>query len=108
MVDDVGEYQWSSYRHNAYGEHDPLVTPYVLYDALGATPPVRRTAYRALFRHAIAPTALETIRVAANRGTALGDTSFVQQLESSTKRRVARYPHGGDRKSQMYRLIETF
>ena len=107
MVDDVGDYRWSSYRHNAHGEHDALITPYVLYEALDTSPPLRRRAYRALFRHAIEPTALDTIRHAARRGTALGDSRFVHKLETSAKRPIARYPHGGDRRSQIFRLVAT-
>jgi putative transposase len=105
MVDDVGTYQWSSYRHNAYGEHDSLVTSFSLYDALGASPQVRRKAYRALFRQAIEPESLDGIRSAVKRGAALGDSNFVQRLEKSAKRRVARFPHGGDRRSPIFELI---
>ena len=108
MVDDVGEYRWSSYRHNAHGEPDALVTPYSLYDALGPSPQVRRKAYRELFRHVIEPASLESIRTAAKRGTALGDVDFLQHLESSARRPVARYPHGGDRRSPIFRLLATF
>ena len=108
MVDDVGEYRWSSYRHNAYGDHDPLVTPYLLYDSLGASPQLRRKADRALFRDAIDPTSLDSIRAAAHRGTALGDSDFVQRMTATSKRAVARYPHGGDRKSSIFQLIATF
>ena len=108
MVDDISAYRWSSYRHNAYGEIDPVVTPYALYDALGATPQVRRLAYRELFRHEIGPESLETIRDATRRGAALGDTAFVQRMESSAKRPIARFTHGGDRKSPIHRLVASF
>ena len=43
------EHRWSSYRANALGEDNPLVTPHPLYYALGRTPEARREAYRALF-----------------------------------------------------------
>ncbi|HVC12392.1 MAG TPA: transposase [Burkholderiales bacterium] len=43
-------YRWSSYRANALGEDDPLLTPHAFYCALGRSPEVRRAAYRALFR----------------------------------------------------------
>jgi putative transposase len=108
MVDDVDEYRWSSYRHNANGDHDDLVTPYSLYDALDSSPQLRRKAYRALFRDAIEPASLERIRTAAHRGTALGDADFVQQLETSARRPVARLSHGGDRRTPIFRLIAAF
>lgn len=40
-------YPWSSYRANALGEADALVTPHPWYYALGRTPEARRAAYRA-------------------------------------------------------------
>ncbi len=43
-------YRWSSFRANALGEADALVTPHAHYYALGRTPEARREAYRALFR----------------------------------------------------------
>jgi len=105
MVDDVGAYRWSSYRHNAHGEQDPLVTPYVLYDALGVSPQLRRRAYRDLFRQPIEVESLERIREAANRGAALGDPMFVERIEIATRRRVARFSLGGDRRSSIFKLI---
>ena len=105
MVDGVGSYRWSSYRHNAHGEPDELITPHSLYDALGRSPQLRRRAYRALFVRAIDPASLEHIRQAGNRGTVLGDPQFVERLETLTRRRVARFAHGGDRKSAIFNSI---
>jgi REP-associated tyrosine transposase len=42
-------YRWSSYRANALGEGDPLVTPHPHYCSLGRSPEERRAAYAALF-----------------------------------------------------------
>jgi putative transposase len=44
-----GTYPWSSYRANALGEDDPLVTPHLHYYSLGRSPDARRAAYAALF-----------------------------------------------------------
>jgi len=44
-----GEYPWSSYRANALGEGDALVTPHPHYCSLGRSPDERRAAYAALF-----------------------------------------------------------
>jgi len=108
MVEHAGDYRWSSYRHNAHGEHDPLVTSYSLYDALASTPQLRRTAYRELFRQAIEPQSLESIRKAGNRGAVLGDVLFAERLEASVRRRVVRLTHGGDRKSSIFKTIGQF
>jgi putative transposase len=42
-------YRWSSFRANALGEADALVTPHAHYYALGRTPEARREAYWTLF-----------------------------------------------------------
>jgi len=44
-----GAYPWSSYRANALGEDNALVTPHPHYYSLGRSPEVRRAAYAALF-----------------------------------------------------------
>lgn len=52
LVRDPAEYRRSSYRANALGEADALVTPHAVYCALGRNPAERRAAYRAGFRAA--------------------------------------------------------
>ena len=47
-----GAYRWSSYRANALGEDDTLVTPHAHYYSLGRSPDERRAAYAALFARA--------------------------------------------------------
>ena len=44
-----GAYPWSSYRANALGEDDGLVTPHPHYYSLGRSAEARRAAYTALF-----------------------------------------------------------
>jgi len=46
---EAGAYRWSSYRANALGENDALVTPHSLYFALGRSREERCAAYRAMF-----------------------------------------------------------
>jgi putative transposase len=52
LVTRPGGYRWSSYRANALGQEDTLVTPHPLYYALGRTPEARQVAYRTLFQRA--------------------------------------------------------
>ncbi len=47
-----GAYPWSSYRANALGEDDALLTPHPHYCSLGRSPDERRAAYAALFARA--------------------------------------------------------
>src|SRR6266851_944298 len=52
LVAQPGAYPWSSYRANALGEDDAVVTPHAHYFSLGRSPDARRTAYAALFARA--------------------------------------------------------
>lgn len=63
-------YRWSSYRANALGREDALVTPHPLYDNMGATPTARQEAYQALFDQPSA-TFDDTLRTATQRGVAV-------------------------------------
>jgi len=49
IVREASEYRWSSFRANALGEEDALVTPHAFYYALGRSRAERCAAYRALF-----------------------------------------------------------
>ena len=108
MVKDPGQYAWSSFRHNAFGNPDSLVTRHSTYQSLGDTPKRREQAYRGLFELPLEAGGVEAIRRATKQGTALGDTVFQESLEASLNRRVRRMGHGGDRRSdQGVRVLET-
>jgi putative transposase len=92
-----GRYTWSSHRHNAYGEPDSLVTEHAVYRALGNASGPRQVAYRALFKKSLEGHAIDDIRRATNRGSALGDEPFCKHLATVLNRPVTRLPHGGDR-----------
>ena len=62
LVAAPGEYRWSSFRSNALGQDDALVTPHSCYYALGRSVASRQAAYRALFQR--------EIRIPARAGTA--------------------------------------
>ncbi len=73
-------YRWSSYKANAQGAADPVITPHELYATLGDTPAARAEGYAALFDNALTPPALGAIRDAVNGGWPLGRDSFVALL----------------------------
>ena len=50
LVAAPGDYRWSSFRANALGHEDALVTPHSCYYALGRSAALRQAAYRALFQ----------------------------------------------------------
>lgn len=78
MVDHPGQHNWSSYRANAHGARDILITPHHLYTALGQESHVRHAAYRDLFQEVLSSEQLEDIRRATNGNFALGDIRFVK------------------------------
>lgn len=49
MAAHPSHYRWSSYRANAEGLPDPLITPHPLIHGLADDPQDRRAAYRELF-----------------------------------------------------------
>ena len=103
MVEHPSQYRWSSYRHNAFGKPDRLITQHAVYQALNTVPVIRQGAYRSLCERQLDQSALDAIRRATNRGTALGDAPFCQQVEALLKRPVTRLRHGGDRRSKSLR-----
>jgi len=98
MVADAAEYRWSSYRHNALGEADALLTEHAVYLALGASSEARRTAYRALFREGLEAPILESIRDATQRGWAMGSEYFQQEIGATLGRRADPPQRGRPRK----------
>ena len=102
MVRDPGDYHWSSYLCNAYGEPDPLVTPHSVYEGLDTGPEARRAAYRALFELTIPQETIDTIRRAVHSGDLLGDDDFTARVEARLARSLKRPPRGGDRRSHAF------
>jgi putative transposase len=49
LTEQPGQYQWSSYQHNALGASNPLITAHDEYLALGANAKARTNHYRKLF-----------------------------------------------------------
>ena len=98
MVQHPGEYPWSSYRANAQGDPNVLLTPHLLYLALGQDAVTRQQAYRELFRHEMEPGLVDEIRQAANGNFVLGDSSFGKQIAQALGRRVTPGKSGRPRK----------
>jgi putative transposase len=95
-------YRWSSFRCNALGEPDLLVTPHQIYLALGDHAPARQSSYRALFSAPQDPRDLEGIRRATRAGTVLGSDGCRAALEAELGRPLGRKSHGGDRRSRQF------
>lgn len=87
MVARPGDYPWSSYRANAVGMRDDLLTPHAVYLALGRDAAAREMAYRQLFDMPFDPGTLRNIRRASRKGRALGSGVFRKKIDQLTKRR---------------------
>ncbi len=94
MVAMPGDYRWSSFRANAHGHTDPLVTPHEAYTRLGTGGAERRTAYRSLFRQPLAQSEVDAVRYATNSAWALGSEVFAANVEIEARRRARPLPRG--------------
>ena len=88
MVTNPGEYRWSSYQINGLGKVSSLCTPHLEYLSLGMEPLERQKNYRALFTHHVDDVLLEEIRTNTNKGMAVGNDRFKEEIEALTGRRV--------------------
>lgn len=88
MVARPENYRWSSYRANALGEENPLVSPHPLYLALDLNAKSRRQSYRELFNVAIETQVQDTIRHATNGNYVLGDACFRDRIAHALGRRA--------------------
>lgn len=94
MVDDPAHYRWSSYRANALGQSDMLISPHPLYTAMAVGDESRRENYRALFRHQIDSGAIADIRLALSQSQPLGNARFTDMIEKITGQRREAKPRG--------------
>ena len=98
IVDHPADYRWSSYRTNAQGEFDDLLSQHTLYLSLGKTNEERQIAYRELFRHELDLGVVDEIRKATNGNYALGSERFKKEIAIALGRRVTPGKSGRPRK----------
>jgi putative transposase len=94
MVDDPAHYRWSSYRCNALGQPEPLVTPHAIYTAFGGDASTRGERYRALFRTQSDHDPIGDIRLALQQSQPLGNSRFADTIEQMTGQRREVRPRG--------------
>ncbi len=100
MVNDPAAYRWSSYRANALGEPNALLSPHPLYLALGQDKARREEAYRALFRAALNEDPIGEFRMALNQNQPIGNARFYAEIEAMTGQRRALRQRGRPRKPE--------
>lgn len=92
LVPHPRDYRWSSFRSNALGHIDPLVTPHPRMLALGDTEVARHAAYRGMFRTPLSDEDTNAIRDSTNKAWGLGDGTFLERISSTDRRAVPLLP----------------
>lgn len=90
MVIHPADYPWSSYRANAHGDANSLITPHPIYQALGTDELQRQAAYRELFRYQLEQGLVDEIRASTNGGFVLGGERFQKEIAAVLGRRTWR------------------
>src|SRR5690554_592577 len=99
MVERPEQYPWSSFRYNALGELNELVTPHPVYESLSPDRVVRHEAYRALFRTGVSEQARQEIADCLAASQVLGTGRFREQVESALGRKVGQIKRGRPRQA---------
>ena len=89
-----GGYRWSSYKRNALGKDNKLLTFHEVYKQLGRTTVKRQENYRDLFKSQIDKEELSNIRAAWQTGTPLGNSYFKELIEKKLKCKVGQARRG--------------
>lgn len=89
MVDDPGDYIWSSYQCNGLGKVVELQTPHKLYTLLGKTKQDRCEAYRELFKVHVSDALVSDLRRCTNSGIAFAGERFIKEIEGLQLGRVS-------------------
>ncbi|MEA3277206.1 MAG: hypothetical protein U9Q81_18350 [Pseudomonadota bacterium] len=98
MIGDPADYRWSSYRANALGAANALVSPHPLYLALGQGEGQRQAAYRELFRTALDEAPIAELRMALTQNQPIGNARFYAEIAAMTGQRRDLRKRGRPRK----------
>ena len=94
LVAEPSDYAWSSYRCNALGHLDTLVSDHPLYTGFGVSHAQRQSAYRELFGQHLTDSTTSEIRSATASGHLLSSDRFRKEIESSRGVRLGPAPIG--------------
>lgn len=94
-----GPYKWSSYKFNAQGKKNPLITPQAAYLNLASNDKTRREKYSALIKAGLTDEVVSTIQDAWQTGTPLGSEKFSKMVERRLKINVGHARRGRPRKN---------
>lgn len=88
MVADPRDYPWSSHRHNAFGEHDPLIRSHAIYRELAVDAQQRLARYRTFVMDEIDLKETDAIRAHLQRQHLYGPDRFRRAIEAQLGRTV--------------------
>jgi len=88
LVRNPVDYQWSSYRHNASGHTNTLITPHASYLELDTTAPIRRSLYQALVASSVDHEYLDDFRHGIRKGLPVGNNEFRAGIERKLGNRL--------------------
>lgn len=94
-----GPYKWSSYKFNAQGKKNVLVTPQAAYNTLASNDKKRQQQYTALAKAGISDEVISDIHDAWQTGTPLGSEKFRKMVERRLKLKVGHARRGRPRKN---------
>jgi len=94
LVAQAKDYPWSSHGHYIGLHVDRLVTPHPQFWSMGNTPFAREAAYAEMVQSGLSPVQQTELTESALQGWALGDASFVAELQKKTPRRVTKRSAG--------------
>ncbi|MBU0589284.1 MAG: transposase [Gammaproteobacteria bacterium] len=94
LVATAADYTWSSHAHYVGLRMDKLLSPHPLYWSLGNTPFAREAAYAQLVQGGVGGQLQTELTEAALHGWALGDETFISELQKRTSRRVQKTAAG--------------
>ena len=80
MVKNISDYQWSSYRHNALGEKNSLITMHKLYQDLSEDSELRAEKYQKIFDTPNTTEQEQQITEATMRGEVYGTSGFHHKI----------------------------
>jgi len=89
MVEHPAEYRWTSYRCNAQGELDELITPHTCFLNLASSVEARMSSYKSLFESSLNLNLINQIRTATQSNYALGSELFKREVSEALGRRVS-------------------
>ena len=96
---DPRDYRWSSHRHNAFGEHDPLIRPHAIYCELATRTKQRLARYRAFVMEEVGSWETEAIRLHVQRQRLYGPARFRRTIEAQLGYPVGPHKIGRPRES---------